>query len=99
MSWGRNTVIIREVMTSSTVLVVTAFLMLMIPCDQTISAESNLASSQLNCSQPLGMEDGRISDAQITASSSYQETLVGPEKETVIILNYLYTKTISREVG
>ena len=45
------------------------------------------------------MEDGRISDAQITASSSYQETLVGPEKETVIILNYLDTKTISREVG
>ena len=33
-----------------------------------------------NCSLPLGMQDGRISDSQITASSSYQETLVGPEK-------------------
>jgi len=33
-----------------------------------------------NCSQPLGMEDGRISDSQISASSSYQHTLVGPAK-------------------
>ena len=30
------------------------------------------------------MEDGSILDAQITASSSYQETLVGPEKELLI---------------
>jgi len=35
-----------------------------------------------NCSQPLGMEDGRISDSQISASSSYQHTLVGPAKES-----------------
>ena len=45
---------------------------------------SRLASSlpviSPNCSLPLGMQDGRISDSQITASSSYQETLVGPEK-------------------
>eukprot|EP00092_Neocalanus_flemingeri_P009618 GFUD01010354.1.p1 GENE.GFUD01010354.1~~GFUD01010354.1.p1 ORF type:complete len:424 (+),score=128.92 GFUD01010354.1:116-1387(+) len=33
-----------------------------------------------NCSQPLGMEDGRISDSQITASSSYQDNLVGASK-------------------
>ena len=33
-----------------------------------------------NCTQPLGMEDGRILDSQITSSSSYQEALVGPEK-------------------
>jgi len=33
-----------------------------------------------NCSQPLGMEDGRISNTQITASSSYQEDIVGPHK-------------------
>ena len=68
--------------------VVTSLLMLMVPCDLTISTQFNSASSQQNCSQPLGMEDGAIRDAQITASSSYQETLVGPEKETVIILNY-----------
>ena len=36
-----------------------------------------------NCTQPLGMEDGRILDSQITASSSYQEALVGPEKVKV----------------
>ena len=35
-----------------------------------------------NCSQPLGMEDRRISDSQISASSSYQEDIVGPSKET-----------------
>ena len=48
-------------------------------------AESNMVevSSSMNCSQPLGMEDGRITDSQITASSSYQETLVGPEKECI----------------
>ena len=34
-----------------------------------------------NCSEPLGMEDGRILDSQISASSSYQENLVGPDKE------------------
>jgi hypothetical protein len=34
-----------------------------------------------NCSNPLGMEDGRISDSQISASSSYQEDIVGPAKE------------------
>ena len=39
------------------------------------------AASLRNCSQPLGMEDGRILDTQISASSSYQETLVGPDKE------------------
>ena len=33
-----------------------------------------------NCSAPLGLADGRIRDAQLTASSSYQENLVGPEK-------------------
>ena len=37
-----------------------------------------------NCSEPLGMEDGRISDSQISASSSYQENLVGPDKEISI---------------
>ena len=74
---------------TSAMLVVTILLMLMIPCDLTISSQSSSSSSHQNCSQPLGMEDGRITDAQITASSSYQETLVGPEKETVIILCYL----------
>ena len=39
-----------------------------------------------NCSQPLGMEDGRISDSQITASSSYQETLVGASKENQLYI-------------
>ena len=39
------------------------------------------AASLRNCSQPLGMEDGRILDTQIAASSSYQESLVGPDKE------------------
>ena len=34
-----------------------------------------------NCSIPLGMEDGRISDSQISASSSYQEDIVGAAKE------------------
>ena len=35
-----------------------------------------------NCSQPLGMEDRRISDSQISASSSYQYDIVGPHKES-----------------
>ena len=77
-----------SVMMAANMWVVTTLLMLMIPCDLTISTQSSPASSQQNCSQPLGMEDGAIRDAQITASSSYQETLVGPEKETVIILSY-----------
>ena len=42
---------------------------------------SSVISPPSNCSLPLGMQDGRIADSQITASSSYQETLVGPEKE------------------
>ena len=37
-----------------------------------------------NCSQPLGMEDGRIADSQISASSSYQIDIVGPDKECQI---------------
>jgi len=32
------------------------------------------------CSQPLGMEDGRIAASQISASSSYQHSLVGANK-------------------
>ena len=39
-----------------------------------------------NCTQSLGMEDGRILDSQITASSSYQEALVGPEKVKISIM-------------
>ena len=45
---------------------------------------SGLKMSQ-TCFQPLGMEDGRISDKQITATSSYQDTLVGPKKATSLI--------------
>ena len=44
------------------------------------------------------MEDGRIKDAQITASSSYQETLVGPEKETVIIFYSFFKKLFALEL-
>lgn len=33
-----------------------------------------------DCVEPLGMEDGRIRDSQLTASSSYQPSLVGPSK-------------------
>ena len=72
-------------------------LLLMIPCQQTISAQTSPAS-HYNCSQPLGMEDGRIKDAQITASSSYQETLVGPEKETVIIFYSFFKKLFALEL-
>jgi len=32
------------------------------------------------CSQPLGLQDGSIRDSQLTASSSYQPSLVGPSK-------------------
>jgi len=32
------------------------------------------------CSQPLGIQDGSIRDSQLTASSSYQPSLVGPSK-------------------
>jgi len=34
----------------------------------------------LDCNEPLGMEDGRIRDNQLSASSSYQPSLVGPSK-------------------
>jgi len=53
-------------------------LVVLLPSDRWTSAVS--VSEPGNCSQPLGMEDGRILDSQITASSSYQETLVGPEQ-------------------
>lgn len=37
-------------------------------------------STSSSCSLPLGMEDGRIADSQVTASSSYQDNLVGATK-------------------
>lgn len=36
-----------------------------------------------NCSAPLGMEDGRIGDDQISATSSYEPNLVGPANARV----------------
>ena len=45
------------------------------------SSTSSTSSTSSSCSQPLGMEDGRIGDAQVTASSSYQDSLVGAAKE------------------
>jgi len=41
---------------------------------------SRSLSSDVQCPRSLGMEDGRIADNQITASSTYQDTLVGPNK-------------------
>lgn len=55
----------------------TIVMMVMMPDGKSTLAEM---SASTNCSQPLGLEDGRVTDSQITASSSYQETLVGPEK-------------------
>jgi len=43
---------------------------------QSVSCTTVSLSSE--CSQPLGLQDGRIPDSQLTASSSYQPSLVGP---------------------
>ena len=60
---------------------------MLVPSERQTLAKTTSQLSQ-NCSQPLGMEDGSILDAQITASSSYQETLVGPEKELLILIAF-----------
>jgi len=39
-----------------------------------------LPDMEEQCSQPLGLQDGSIRDSQLTASSSYQPSLVGPSK-------------------
>lgn len=60
----------------------TIFIIMSSHSDLVSMLSSSSSVRPANCSLPLGMEDGRISDSQITASSSYQETLVGPEKES-----------------
>ena len=41
-----------------------------------------------HCSAPLGMEDGRIKDYQLNASSSYQPKLVGPTNARCVDIHY-----------
>ena len=62
-------------------MLVTITLAFLLSIDSGFVSTSPSSVTSSNCSSPLGMEDGRIADSQITASSSYQESLVGPEKE------------------
>jgi hypothetical protein len=41
-----------------------------------------------NCSAPLGMQDGRITDAQLTATSSYEPNLGKLFEPTLLLLPY-----------